>query len=115
MMNLQESIDKSRQMMGLIKESSELKLRRILGQIDDLINYGLNTHYAPKKICGLYKNKYELVDVVSEWVVERMYYEHFGNLDDNGEEWGKIYHMINQYIEDNHSERIKENFSEDCW
>ncbi len=108
--NLRESIKKI-----LRESSSEIKLRRLLQVIDDLIESGLKKQYSKKNLKDTYlvtyENSDEFVDVMADWIVERMYYDYFSNLEHNSEEWEKIYHMINQYIFENWSERLKEHYN----
>jgi hypothetical protein len=112
-MNLQENIDRIKQMMGILNENNELRLRRLLSVIDDLVEYCLNDIYTPKKVCEHYINSYELVDVIAAWIVERMFNRYF-DIDDTSKEWEKIHDMINQYIQEHHSERIQNHYFESC-
>jgi hypothetical protein len=101
-------------MMGLINEDSSNRIRRLLWAIDELVDYALDKILTSDiKICHNYKNSYELVDVIADFVVERMFNDYF-DMDDTSKEWEKIHDMINQYIQDNHSERIQNRYFENC-
>ena len=89
------------------------RLKRRLHNVDELVEWGLNSHYSPKKICGKYKDAGELVDVVIEWVAERIFYDYFGDMSEK--KWTNVYYKLNEYVIEKYGDRIKENFNEECW
>jgi hypothetical protein len=108
-MNLQDTIRK------VLKEEikSSLKLRRVLSMLDYEVEYRLSTIYKPDNICR-YESGEELLDVVGEAAIESMYYNYFGNMDDNSKEWERTYYDMVHYIDMKYGERIKDYYNNNC-
>ena len=108
-MNLQGVIKK------ILKEetNSLISLRRRLDHIDGLVAYGMHRPFSLTRPCD-YKNYSDYQDAISYWISERMYYDYFSYLDDNGEEWRLIYENIFDYIDKKHSENMKQYFEDEC-
>jgi hypothetical protein len=108
-MNLQDTIRK------VLKEEikSSLKLRRVLSMLDYEVEDSLKRVYRPDNICQ-YKDGEELVAVVGEAAIESMYYNYFGNMDDNSKEWERTYYDMVHYIDMKYGERIKDYYNNNC-
>ncbi len=99
----------------LNEETSQLIwLRRRLVALDNILKYKIKDVYTPKKICILYKDADELLEVIIEAVAETMYYSYFSNMDDLSYDWQKIYYHIHSYIKEEYSEKIKEYYHINC-
>lgn len=101
-------------MKFIITENQKIKLLRRLSAIDDLMKSSLEEIYNPNKICDLYDSGSMLLDVITEHVVERMYYSYFSGVDDLSEEWREIYEMIVEYIKDVYSDGINDYYDNHC-
>lgn len=99
------------------KQNNLISLKRRFFSIDELINKRMKEVYKWRgnfyvDYCDYGSDTF--IDVVAEWVVEKMYYEYFSDMDDSGDEWGEIHHAINDYIEKYHSEKIVELYNKIC-
>jgi hypothetical protein len=108
-MNLQDTIRK------VLKEEikSSLKLRRVLSMLDYEVEYRLSTIYKPDNICR-YESGEELLDVVGEAAIESLYYNYFGNMDDNSKECERTYYYMVHFIDMKYGERIKDYYNNNC-
>ena len=98
-----------------INESMKVspRLARRLQFLDYEIESKLRSVYRPDNICS-YKNADELLDVVGEAAIDSMYWNYFGNLDDNSKEWSNIYYSMVNYITTKYGEKIKEYYRSNC-
>jgi len=71
-------------------ENIPLKVKRRLAVVDELFIYLMDKIYRPEKICW-YTDSDEFIEVVTSAVIERMYYDYFGDIDDLSDEWTRIY------------------------
>jgi hypothetical protein len=108
-MNLQEHIRK------VLREESKLpaRLLRRLSNIDDLIPFKVKHYYKPDSICP-YENAEEFVQVVMYSVIDTMYYDHFGDIDDDSKEWMIMHKTMEKYIKDNYGDKLKEYYHINC-
>jgi hypothetical protein len=93
---------------------NKLRVLRRLGTVDSMINNEItkftSSYYL--KICD-----YDLEDfltMIIQWVCERMYYDYFGDIDDESEEWSSIHNIIAKYIESIHYNNIKDFYFDNC-
>ena len=86
--------------------SNKIKTLRRVHNIDELIQYKLdrysNSFYFD--ICDYSIEQF--IGIVSEWVIEAMYYDWFSDIDDDSEEWQEIYSIMVNYIESVHLKTI---------
>lgn len=101
-------------MKYIITENQKIKLLRRLPSIDDLVKTALEDIYTPSKICDLYDSGETLLDVITEFVVERMYYGYFSDVDDLSDEWRETYEMIVKYVKDVYSNGINDYYNNQC-
>lgn len=98
------------------EQYDKLYLRRRLYAIDELIEYGMESIYGKSSsyydVCDYDSNTF--IDVVSEWIGERMYYDYFGDMDDASVEWAEIYQKIMDYVKIKHSNRIISLYNKIC-
>lgn len=99
----------------ILKEQFEVpvRLKRRLKFVDDTVDYFMIGTYIPDRVCD-YKDGEELLNVVGEAVIERMYYNYFSDIDDNSEEWSRIYYGMVEYIEKKYGDEIKEYYHINC-
>lgn len=102
LMNLQENILRIKEVMGLINENDINRLKRRFNTIDELIKLALKSTLKRRFI----ENENEFIEIIKNDVVETMYYDHFADLDDGGKEWGEVYHLICDYIDKVHKDRL---------
>lgn len=101
-------------MKYIVTESQKIKLMRRLSEIDILVKKSLDEIYTPNKICDLYDSGETLLDVVTEYVVEIMYYRYFTDTDDLSDEWRETYDMIVKYMKEAYSDGIKDYYNNNC-
>jgi hypothetical protein len=96
----------------------KLRVIRRLYAIDGLIKYRLD-HYNNMievmmdfGLCN--ENKEYFYAVVSRWVIEQMYYNYFGDIDDLSEEWTEIYNIMEKYIDSLYGKNIRDFFTDKC-
>lgn len=98
------------------EQYNNLSVKRKLYVIDELINIRMKQIYKGGNFyvdyCDYGSDTF--IDIIIEWVVERMYYDYFGEMDDNSEEWANIYRMIIEYIKKIHSNKIIEQYNKMC-
>ena len=87
---------------------------RRLSEIDDLVKTSLEEIYTTNKICDLYDSGETLLDVITEYIAEIMYYRHFTDTDDLSDEWGETYDMIVEYMKNAYSDGIKNYYDNNC-
>lgn len=95
-------------------ENHIIQLLRRIHNIDSLIEYSIKSIYTPPKVCILYDNGKILLDVIIEYIVERMYHDYFGDIDDNSKEWEEMYNIIVKYVTTTHGEKIIEYYNNNC-
>ena len=109
MMNLQEHIRR------VIKEETKIpiSLRRRFKHLDDEVDFRMRRVYTPDNICR-FESDEELLEVMSDAVIDSMYYTHFSDIDDNSKEWGIMYRTMIEYINDKYCEKIKKYYHINC-
>ena len=109
MMNLQESIRR------ILREETEipLSLRRRINIIDEILPYKVEHYYKPNSVCR-YVSGEEFVEVVMYSVIDTMYYDHFGDIDDDSKEWMIMFKTMEKYIKDNYGDKLKEYYHINC-
>jgi hypothetical protein len=108
-MNLQEQIRK------VLREETKIpvRLRRRFEHLDDEIDFRMRRIYTPKDICR-FRSGEELLEVVSETVIDAMYYTYFSDVDGNSKEWVIMYRTMIEYINDKYGEEIKKYYHINC-
>jgi hypothetical protein len=81
-----------------------------LDYYDDMILSDNNSRFF--KFCDKDENYFFLV--VSQWVIEHMYYNYFGDVDDASEEWKEIYNIMEKYIDALFGKKIKDFYNDRC-
>ena len=107
--NLQESIRR------IIREENELLLRarRRIYVIDELLDFQVKSYYKPESICR-YQSGEELLEVVKYAVIDHMYWDYFGNIDDNSKEWKRIFDYFEDYINNKYGDELKKYYHINC-
>lgn len=109
MKNLQEQIRK------ILKEETKIpiNLKRRFRYLDDEVVFRIKRIYTPNNICR-FESDEELLEVMSDAVIDSMYYTHFSDIDDNSKEWGIMYRTMVIYINDKYGEEIKKYYRINC-
>ena len=97
---------------------NKLRVLRRIYRIDILVKYRLD-HYNnmidTMKVFELCNESEEyFYDIVSRWVIEQMYYNDFGNVNDLSEEWKEMYGVMEKYIDTIHGKTIRDFFTDRC-
>jgi hypothetical protein len=102
----------------LLIMDNKLRVIRRLYAIDDLIKYRLDEYddmVATKMEFGLCdESEQYFFLVVSQWTIEQMYYNYFGDIDDDSNEWKEIYGVMEKYIDSLFGKTIKDFFNDRC-
>jgi hypothetical protein len=108
-MNLQEHIRR------VIKEETKIpiSLRRRFKHLDDEVDFRMRRVYTPDNICR-FESDEELLEVMSDAIVDSMYYTYFNDVDDSSKEWGMMYRTMIEYINDKYGDKIKEYYHINC-
>lgn len=108
-MNLQEHI------IRVVNEETKIpiSLRRRFKHLDDEVDFRMGRVYTPNNICR-FESGEELLEVMSDAVVDSMYYTYFSDVDDNSKEWGMMYRTMIEYINDKYGDKIKEYYHINC-
>jgi len=108
-MNLHEHI------RHILREETKINplLRRRLHLIDDEVEMRLRTIYTPKNICR-FESGEELLDVITEAVIDTVYSSTLKHIDDNSGVLGEIYYDMYKYIENKYGDKIMEYYNINC-
>lgn len=114
-MNLQEDIRRIKEVMGVICESDKTKFKRILHVLDKRIELMLvGPEYETNDFCSIFYDPKAFINTVISEVADEFYYAYFSNLDDSGEEWGDIYNMIVDYVENEYTTTLTDYWISIC-
>jgi hypothetical protein len=108
-MNLKDNIKRI-----LREETRPLKAMRRTHLIDNEINRLLDRVYKGKKICELYDDEDMFVRVVTEAVVENLYFNTFYMMDDTSLEWEKSVDFIYDYVKDSYRKMLTDYYKKHC-
>jgi hypothetical protein len=89
-------------------------VKRRLYYIDDFYTFATNVIYKGEKICDLYTGHDMLLDVIANYIVEKMYNNYFSDIDDNSNEWEDMVIFIEKYIEHKYGDSVKEYWEKTC-
>ena len=111
-MNLQETIKR------ILREESRILpsvLRRV-PIIDEEFNRLMISNYFVRNIKSCkYRSGEELLMVVTDSVVENLYYKNVFNIeDDTSTEWEKVYDSIVGYIQRKYGKKLEEHYYINC-
>ena len=98
-MNLQENIQRIKEVMGINENLDSSIKRRLYFFIDDMIAY---QHSIVNR--NVYLNSFnfnELVETITDNIIEDVYYKYYGDMDDQSDEWKEIYDKLHPYIQKN--------------
>jgi hypothetical protein len=100
-------------MKYIITEEQDIRLMvlRRLDFVDSLVEISLRRPFT-FDIC--YHGKESLLDHIITRVNEDMYYFHFSDINDNSEEWRRIWNLLSTYITDAHTKKIFDLYDKRC-
>ena len=98
----------------LREETRPFKIMRRTNLIDDQIVSLLDKVYYDKRICGRCNDADMFLRVVTESVVEKIYFNTFYMMDDTSLEWEKSVDFIYDYIKDSYGEKLKDYYNTMC-
>jgi len=98
----------------LREETRPLKAMRRTHLIDREIARLLDRVYYDKRICGRYDDANMFLQVVTEAVVENLYFNTFYMMDDTSLEWESSVNFIYDFIKDSYGEKLKDYFNNIC-
>jgi len=107
-MSLKETIKRV-----LREESRPLKIMRRTHEIDREFKRLMSAVYRPNSICR-YENGRELGDVVTEAILENLYYNTFYEIDDRSDEWIDISNFVVKYIRENYGDELTNYYNDNC-
>jgi hypothetical protein len=84
---------------------SKTRLLRRIHNIDGLVDYRLE-RYINLDVCDVTMEGF--FGIISEWVIETMYYDYFGDVDDLSEEWTNMYRIMLKYLNSVHRKKIED-------
>ena len=89
-------------------------VKRRFRHLDDLFTFATNVIYKGEKICDLYTGPDMLLDVIANYMVEKMYFEHFSDIDPFTQKWEEMVIFIEKYIGHKFSDSVKEHWERTC-
>ena len=98
-MNLHEDISRLKELMGLEDNNLIMSFMRRANDVNNLILRKLNTLMSMHDFNATDLKNEQIIDIIKYYVIEKIYYQHFETLDDEGEEWRQIYEIISFYVE----------------
>ena len=90
--------------------SSTTKIRRRTHDIDREFKRVMSSVYRPSVICQ-YKNSDMLIRVVTEAIVENLYYNTFNMVDDTSKEWEGIVNFIYEYVQTTYGQELTDYYN----
>ena len=54
------------------------------------------------------------IETVIEKTIDSMYWDFFSDIDDNSKEWTSAYYFMEQYINDNFVDKLRQNYQLNC-
>lgn len=105
-MNLNEDIDRIKQVMGIITESNTIRFRRHIPFVEEIVQNYIKSFGGEKPFAGITKgsfcdvfrdSKSFVTTAVSE-VAERLYYAYYYDFSDESNEWSEMYRMVDNYV-----------------
>jgi len=85
--------------------------KEIRDKFDDYLSFLVNNYY--KHPCE-YENEHQMIEVIKYAIIERMYYDYFGDLDDNGKEWREMFNVMDDHIYGSWGEKLSEYYNLRC-
>jgi hypothetical protein len=111
-MNLQENINRIKEVMGVINEGWEILLKRRIHNIDELMSFIVGEVTDRNDICEWDVD--EFLVAVAYSMINHMYWDFFGNIDEDSEEWSKMYKLMEKYIYDKFGEELRQGYHIIC-
>ena len=107
-MSLKETIKRI-----LREESKPIKVLRRTNEIDREFKRVMNLVYRPDNICE-YRDGSELFEVVTEAMLENLYFNTFYEIDDLSNEWEKIADFIGNYTWEKYGKEVLDYYNNNC-
>ena len=111
-MNLQENIQRIKEVMEILNEDWKILLRRRIQNIDELIPSSIREVKDRHNICKYTVDNF-LIAVAAN-VIEHMYWDFFSDIDKGSEEWIKMYDTMEKYIFDKFGQELRVNWQIKC-
>ena len=93
--------------------NSTTKIRRRTHEIDTEFKRLMSAVYRPNVICE-YGGPRMVIRVITEAIVENLYFNTFYMEDDTSKEWEDIVNFIYEYVQINYSQELTEYFNRVC-
>jgi len=108
-MNLQEHIRRI-----LREEMSPMvrKVMRRIAAIDWEIEFAVREVKRQNNVCFMGEDSF--IETVIEKTIDSMYWDFFSDIDDNSKEWASAYYFMEQYINDNFVDKLRQNYQLNC-
>lgn len=111
-MNLQEDIDRIKEVMGVLNEDWETSFKRRIHNIDGLIP--LMVDYYKKTVNTCKVDEEIFIEDITYNTIDHMYWTYFSNIEDDTDEWTQMFRAMEKYIEDNFSEELRNDYRSHC-
>jgi len=85
--------------------------KEIRDKFDEYLSFLVKNYY--RNPCE-YENEHQMIEVIKYAIIERMYYDYFGDLDDNGKEWRKMFNVMDDHIYGSWGEKLSEYYNLRC-
>ena len=89
------------------------KVMRRIAAIDWEIEFAVReVKRQNSNICNMGEDGF--VETVVEKTIDSMYWDFFSDIDDNSKEWASAYYFMEQYINDNFVDKLRQNYQLNC-
>jgi hypothetical protein len=88
------------------------KVMRRIAAIDWEIEFAVREVKRQNNVCFMGEDAF--IETVIEKTIDSMYWDFFSDIDDNSKEWTSAYYFMEQYINDNFVDKLRQNYQLNC-
>jgi hypothetical protein len=99
----------------ILREEINLVLRKVMRRIaaiDWEIEFAVREVKRQNNVCFMGEDAF--IETVIEKTIDSMYWDFFSDIDDNSKEWTSAYYFMEQYINDNFVDKLRQNYQLNC-
>ena len=100
---------------SVLREEINPVLRKVMRRtaaIDWEIEFAVRKVKIQNNVCFMGEDAF--IETVIEKTIDSMYWDFFSDIDDNSKEWASAYYFMEQYINDNFVDKLRQNYQLNC-
>ena len=100
---------------SILREEINPVLRKVMRRtaaIDWEIEFAVREVKRQNNVCFMGEDAF--IETVIEKTIDSMYWNFFSDIDDNSKEWSSAYYFMEQYINDNFVDKLRQNYQLNC-